>query len=91
MAGGRKYEGFAPGQYAIEAYGVGGFRFGDGCGDVSGFVGDGDGYLGRLIGDGGGRLRLGRGPALLLVGQLDRFSCSSLPVESERPERRLRP
>jgi len=29
MASGRKYEGFAPGQYAIEAYGVGGFRFGD--------------------------------------------------------------
>ncbi len=29
MAAGRKYEGFAPGQYAIEAFGSGGFRFGD--------------------------------------------------------------
>ena len=29
MSSGRKYDGFAPGQYAIEAYGVGGFRFGD--------------------------------------------------------------
>ena len=55
---------------------------------VGGLVGDGDGCRCVLIGDGGGRLRLRRGPALLLFGQLVGLSCRRAPRESERPERR---
>ena len=29
MAGGKRYDGFAPGRHLIDAYGGGGFRFGD--------------------------------------------------------------
>ena len=57
-----------------------------------GLVGDGDrrdGLFGRLVGDGGDRLRLRRGPALLLFGQRSGLSCRGFaPENHERPERR---
>ena len=48
-----------------------------------------EGLIGRLVGGGGARLRLRRGPALLLFGQGSGHSCGGFaPENHERPERR---